>query len=447
MSRVMPPDTVDLPESLRQCELQIAREIARAFLTATRPLEVYRLALARVTSLVGASFSSVFVRDAGDPSLLRLVCAQNWPQASARFLGQLRIRVGRGPTGRAVAEGMAFEVEDVFAEPGLREWWQPARELGFTSLMSLPLRNATEVAGALTFYFEGRRSFEPGERALLATVTDQLAATAERAALIERLQASNARLEREKAELEGKLGEAERSHRGRMEKALDAGEAVREALAVVVACVDMLADDAVGRMSGQQRATVRRIGDAAEPARRLLDDLVELSRIELGRVAINPSPQRAVDLARSALEAVWPAGNGRIVRVEPDVGGPAILVDGEKITRILTSLLAYAVAESAPGELVMAVRHAPLIVPSEGRHTIVEWTLAHRAAEDGDTPATARLEETTGVEDGGAWIGSAAGVRLSLARAVAQLVGGEIVSGGKAGEGSCVTLRLEARIA
>lgn len=85
-----------MPETLRQRELEIAREIAHAFLTATQPLEVYRLALARVTPLVGASFSSVFLRDAADPDLLKLVCAQNWPQSSARFLSQLRIRVGRG---------------------------------------------------------------------------------------------------------------------------------------------------------------------------------------------------------------------------------------------------------------------------------------------------------------------------------------------------------------
>ena len=161
MARAKSPEASRLPGSLRQRELQIAGEIAQALLSATRPLEVYRLALARVTPLVGASFSSVFLRDSVDATLLKLVCAQNWPQSSARFLGQMRIRVGRGPTGRAVAEGTAFEVQDVFAEPGLREWWDPAREMGFTSLISLPLRREGDVTGALTFYFEGAHRFVP----------------------------------------------------------------------------------------------------------------------------------------------------------------------------------------------------------------------------------------------------------------------------------------------
>src|SRR5690554_5909842 len=148
------PAVAQTQESLQQRELEVVREIAHAFLTATRPLEVYRLALARVTPLVGASFGSVFLRDTADHDLLKLVCAQNWPQSSARFLGQLRIRVGRGPTGLAVLERRAIAAEDVFGDPALREWWEPARELGFTSLIALPLQVRGDTVGALSFYFE-----------------------------------------------------------------------------------------------------------------------------------------------------------------------------------------------------------------------------------------------------------------------------------------------------
>jgi GAF domain-containing protein len=103
--------------SLRDRELDVAREVAHAFITASSPLEVYRLALARLTPLVRAKFSSVFHRDPADPTLLKLTCAHNWPQSSARYLGQLRVREGRGPTGRAVAESRSIEVRDVFADP------------------------------------------------------------------------------------------------------------------------------------------------------------------------------------------------------------------------------------------------------------------------------------------------------------------------------------------
>jgi GAF domain-containing protein len=192
-------------EALRQRKLEIASEIADAFLSASGPLEVYRLALARVTPLVDASFGSVFLRDADDPALLRLVCAQNWPQKSARYLSQMRIRVGRGPTGRAVADVQAVEVEDVFRDDGTDEWREPARELGFISLISLPLRSERGVAGALTFYFTERRTFSDAERDLLTGVARQLARTVERADLIGELQAVNERLRRRADELERRL--------------------------------------------------------------------------------------------------------------------------------------------------------------------------------------------------------------------------------------------------
>src|SRR5690606_28998651 len=108
------------PDSLRDRELDVVREIANAFLTAGTPVEVYRLALARVTPLVRASFSSVFERDPDDPALLKLTCANNWPQASARYLGQLRLRVGRGPTGGAVARNEPVEVTDLFNRKSTR---------------------------------------------------------------------------------------------------------------------------------------------------------------------------------------------------------------------------------------------------------------------------------------------------------------------------------------
>ena len=166
-----------------QLELEVAREIADSLLTASSPLEVYRRALASVTPLVGASFASVFLRDASDPDLLRLACAQNWPQASARFLGEMRIREGKGPTGRAVSTGSSVEVEDIFADDTLEEWWEPARELGFVSMTAHPLRAQDTILGALSFYFCDQQRFDDDSRALLRIVAHQLATTATRVRL------------------------------------------------------------------------------------------------------------------------------------------------------------------------------------------------------------------------------------------------------------------------
>lgn len=176
-------------DEVREIELEVAREIAESLLTASSRLEVYRRALARVTPRLGASFASVFLRDDDDPRLLRLACAHNWPQASARFLSEMRIREGKGPTGTTVLNGRSIEIVDVFADEALIEWWEPARELGFVSMTSHPLGTDDRVFGALSFYFEERQEFDDDARALLGVVAHQLATTAERAHLLDRIRA------------------------------------------------------------------------------------------------------------------------------------------------------------------------------------------------------------------------------------------------------------------
>lgn len=154
-------------------DTDVAREIA-ASLRASAGIETYRVALARITPLVGASFASVFLGDDDEPDLLRLACAQNWPQSSARFLSEVRIRRGRGPTGRAVAMGEPVEVRDVFRDPALEEWWEPARELGFVSMTALPIPRPGGAAGALSFYFSDPADFDRS-RPLLHAVARHLA--------------------------------------------------------------------------------------------------------------------------------------------------------------------------------------------------------------------------------------------------------------------------------
>jgi GAF domain-containing protein len=144
------------------------------------PVEVYRTALARLMPAVGASFASIFLRDDRDPDLLRLTCALNWPQSSARFLADLRIREGRGPTGRAVSTGSPVQVADVFEDPGLEDWWQPARELGFVSTVAVPVTAEGRVIGAVSFYFSERAAVQLDADALVDLVARELEAAARR---------------------------------------------------------------------------------------------------------------------------------------------------------------------------------------------------------------------------------------------------------------------------
>ena len=161
-------------------ELMAVREIVHAFLTADRPEDVFQFALERVTPLVGATFASVYLVD-GASELMRLAAAHNWPERYRPFLGEMRVRLGFGPSGAAASERRTILVPDVFADGSLEDWQEVATELGFRAIVALPLQTGTRVLGAVTFYFAEAGGFTPEARGLLRIVADQRAASAEKA--------------------------------------------------------------------------------------------------------------------------------------------------------------------------------------------------------------------------------------------------------------------------
>ena len=111
-------------------ELMAVREIVHAFLNADRPEEVFQFALDRVSPLIGASFASVYVID-GVSELMRLAAAFNWPSRYKPRLGEVRLRLGFGPSGEAAAERRVIEIPDVNTDRDLEDWAEVAKELGF----------------------------------------------------------------------------------------------------------------------------------------------------------------------------------------------------------------------------------------------------------------------------------------------------------------------------
>jgi GAF domain-containing protein len=110
----------------------------------------------------------------------------------------MRVRVGFGPSGEAASERRLIAVPDVFADPGLEDWQEVAKELGFRALVALPMEAAGSVLGAVTFYFAAPGAPSVPAKALMRTVSDLLAVIAERDLLRTRLRHAEAALEDER---------------------------------------------------------------------------------------------------------------------------------------------------------------------------------------------------------------------------------------------------------
>jgi signal transduction histidine kinase len=422
--------------NLRQRELELSRELGEAFLAAQHPLELYRIALARVTPLVDASFASVFQIDDNEHDLLKLVCAHNWPQSSARFLGQLRIRVGRGPTGRAVDIRDAVEVRDVFAEPHLREWWEPARELGFTSLISLPLERGDKAVGALTFYYAAAHDFTDEERHILKLIATQLSAMAERSQLVQDLRTQNHQLRQANEDLTTRVGEAEEARRLKNEFLANMSHELRTPLTSILGYTYLLRNQ-IGKLNDEQESALVKIDSSASALLRLINDLLELTQLKLGRSELCRGPEDAVLLAKRAAEIVGEAPEGVTFRLLAMPDRIPMETDGDKVVKILENLLSNAQKFTSDGEVSLTVRQTG---PRADRR--VEWTVKDTGIGMNELQLEHIFDEFRQVDGSSTRLYGGTGLGLALSLGLARLLGGEIHVESQPNVGSTFILRL-----
>jgi signal transduction histidine kinase len=429
-------------------ELQAAREIAHAFLNARRPAEVYRLALGRVAPLVGASFGCIFLRD-HDPELLRVVAAYNWPQAYAAYLSAMRVRVGNGPTGRAVAANELIEVPDVFADAELEDWWEGAHELGFSSSVSIPLSPQPRPMGALTFYFRERGGLDEADRNLLRLVADQLAATAEKAHLIDDLERANEQLRAQNFELEARWREADEAKRVKNEFLANVSHELRTPLTAILGYSYLLREGINGQLQPEQQDAVAKIEGAGNVLMALVDDLLDLSHLKIGRTTVQTEPCDAVSLARAALQGVREPAPGVQLHAESFAETVPLRTDPALVLRILQNLLSNAVKFTSQGSIVVRIemeRPAPLPFPEEGTEppALVLWKVEDTGIGIAPGDQQAIFDEFRQVDGSATRRFGGAGIGLALSQGLARRLGGEIRLHSVPGEGSVFTLALPA---
>jgi len=428
-------------------ELQVVGEIARAFHTASRPHEVYRLALDRLGPVIDASFACVFTMDGDD--LLQVVAAYNWPQRYANHLGSMRIRIGNGPTGRAVLENRTVEIDDVFSDSAREDWWDPARELGFTSSISLPLAFRDRPVGAITFYFGNGNAFREADRRLLELVADQLAAAAEKAHLIEDLQRANAQLVEQNESLEARIREAEEAKRIRAELLANVSHELRTPLTAMLGYAFLLREGVTGEMTEPQQASVRKIEEAGNQLLALIDGMLDMTNIRLGLVCTAAELCDAKELALAALAAAPSPSEG----VDIETCFPAeripIHTDGPLVKRVLSCLLSNALKFTRDGSVVLRLRLEEPMTESEGAYRKspdVVWEVIDTGIGIDTKDLEMIFEDFRQVDGSATRAFGGAGLGLAIAQGLARRLGGEVTVDSRSGEGSTFSLRLPSSV-
>jgi len=170
---------------------------------------------------------------------------------------------------------------------------------------------------------------------------------------------------------------------------------------------------------------------------RLINDILDLERIESGKEAMEMGPVSAADLARHAAEVMQPVAERAGVALRLRADDAALEADADRLLQVLTNLLSNAVKFSEAGNAVdLVVERA-----SDGA--------VFRVADQGRGIPPDRLESIferfNQVDSSDSRQKGGTGLGLAICRSIVQQHGGRIWAESKAGEGSTFVFTVPAR--
>jgi signal transduction histidine kinase len=245
--------------------------------------------------------------------------------------------------------------------------------------------------------------------------------------------------------------EAEDANRAKSQFLAVMSHEVRTPLNAILGYGDLLLDGVMGAMEESQRSYLERIKASGQHLLVLVNDVLDLAKIEAGELRIERQRVLVESVARDAMAVVTPLieGEGLAVSSGTDVH-PVLEVWGDegRIRQVLVNLLSNAVKFTESGEVrlrshVRAGRPSGITAPHPGPWVGLE------VADTGigiphDRQAEVFEPFVQAVDDVYSRTHEGTGLGLSISRRLARMMGGDIVLESVPGEGSSFTLWLPA---
>ena len=293
-------------------------------------------------------------------------------------------------------------------------------EGGLTVLAS-PMRAASGFVGHLCVRRYADSPFSEREIELLETFADQAVIAIENARLFNELQETNEALDlasRHKSEFLASM-----SHE------------LRTPLNAIIGYSELLTEEAEDLGDDAYIPDLAKINQAAKHQLMLINDILDLSKVEAGRMTIFAEEFDIAGLLDGVKSMVTPLveknGNVLVVECPPDAG--AMSADMTKVRQALFNLLSNAAKFTEHGTITLSVRAAEDSVAFDVTDTGIGMTDEQmgRLFE-----AFAQAEASTSSKYGGTGLG------LALSREFCRLMGGDITVTSVSGQGSTFTILL-----
>jgi PAS domain S-box-containing protein len=292
---------------------------------------------------------------------------------------------------------------------------------------------------------------EQGELMWVVTILHDLTEAIEKARLYEQLKQASVELERKVQEATGELAEQNELLR-RQHIALEQASALksqflanmshefRTPLNAILGYTHMLLNNVTGQVTDPQRKSLSRIDSNARHLLALINDILDITRIEAGRMPLNATTfglGELFDEVQSELEPIIKRSN---LAVTAKVRGavPSVRSDRQKVKQIVLNLLSNALKFTPAGSVTMTASY-------DGRLRQVAIAVKDTGVGIPEDDRVKVFEDFRQLDSSPARGYGGTGLGLSICRRLAQILGGTIELDSSIGAGSTFTLRLPAK--
>jgi len=402
-------------------ELKALGEVGQA-VSSTLDLEtVLSTIVSRATSLAGVDGGSIYEYDA-EREEFHVRATDRLPEDLVEIARATPIRKGDGVLGLMAISGEPVEIPDI---ADAAAYQSRVREhlirLGYRSLLAVPLLRENHILGGLAVNRKRAGTFDPQVVELLKTFATQSA-----------LAIQNARLFRE---IEVKSRELEIASQHKSEFLANMSHELRTPLNAIIGFSEVLSERMFGEINEKQAEYIADILQSGQHLLSLINDILDLSKIEAGRMELELSEFELPSIIENTLTLV----RERAVRRGVSLGRTVderlgtIRADERKVKQVLLNLLSNALKFTPEG--------GSIDVAAAMRDGIAEISVT-------DTGIGIAPEDQQTVFEEFRQVGTAAkkvegtGLGLAISRKFIELHGGKIWVASQVGKGSTFTFTL-----
>ena len=405
-------------------KLTALSEVSRA-VSSTLDIEtVLDTIVSRASQLAGAAGCSIYEYDEGAEQF-ELRATHHDDPAFVEALRATPLRKGGGLMGRAAEMREPIQIPDV-NQPGAYE--SSVRDtlirFGYRALLAVPLLRENQIIGSLSLTRK-----EPGEYA--PEVIDVLKSFATQSALA----IQNARLFREIAD---KSRQLEAASRHKSEFLANMSHELRTPLNAIIGFSEVLSDRMFGELNEKQDEYLKDIYASGQHLLSLINDILDLSKIEAGRMELELSEFDLPNAIDNALILVRERASRRGIRLGSAIDERLGMIGGDerKVKQVLLNLLSNALKFTPEG--------GRIDVSARAHDEVVEVSVTDTGVGIAPEDQEAVFEEFRQVATADKKV-EGTGLGLALSRKFIELHGGRVWVESEVGKGSTFTFTLPVR--